>query len=159
MDLDTVNNHSAEIDKYVDQIVEPITKELTAYINNLHKIVASDNSDLTTTELSQSILFISTSMYALVNDISKSAIRQSIAEMVKDNKYNEAYMSQTTGTISDKKANAEMAINEQQLVELIYKTAYNKLKMLYDSADSCLGSVKKIMNLRVSEQQLTMKVG
>lgn len=154
-----VNNYSADIEKYVDEIVEPHTKELSAYINNLHRIVASENSELTSVELAQTIMFLSTGMYSLVNSIEKSALRQSVADIVWQDKYNNAYTNQVDGTIADRKSKAELIAQDQKLIELIYKRAYNKLKLLYDSADSCLSAIKKVMNMRVSEQQLTMKVG
>lgn len=156
--LNKVNGESVDIERYVDMIVEPHTKDLTAYMDNLHKIVSGEDSDLNASELAQTILFLSTSMYALVNAIEKSALRQNVAKIVYMDKYNEAYTSQVSGTIADRKTKAELLAQEHQLIEIIYTRAYNKLKLLYDSADNCLAAIKKIMNLRVSEQQLTMRV-
>ena len=46
----------------------------------------------------------------------------------------------------------------EQLVEFVYKSAYNRLKNLFEAGNELHSSLKKIVNLKNSEMQLSMKV-
>ena len=53
---------------------------------------------------------------------------------------------------------AESHVLDEQLVEFVYKSAYNRLKNLFEAGNELHSSLKKIVNLKNSEMQLSMKV-
>lgn len=155
--MNTVDESAKELSDLVDEIISPYTSQLDDYIHKLHEVIRGKDSDLSTTELSKSALYISCSMYSLVHSIEKSILKQNIAEIVKLEKYNSIYQSLVEGTISDKKSIAENKIEEEKVVELLYKRCYNKLKMLYDSADKVQSAIHKVINLRIAEMNLSLR--
>ena len=108
-------------------------------------------------ELTKSLLFISTSLYSLAGNMEKTALKQAVASTVRNTKYNEFYGKLAEGTIADKKALAESHVLDEQLVEFVYKSAYNRLKNLFEAGNELHSSLKKIVNLKNSAMQLSMK--
>lgn len=155
--IDTVEINSNMLDEVVDKVCEPYLKELNSYIDNLKRIASDDKyTDLSLSELSQSLVFISGSLYSLVGAINKVALRSSVATALKDEAYSKHYNSEgNTGTISDKKSKALLAVTNETVIETVYKNCYNKLKTSYEAGQECYGGLKKICNIRVSEANLT----
>lgn len=157
-DTSKVEQNSATLEAIVDNIVKPYTKELDNYIANLKNIASENNySDLSIAELNQSLLFISTCLYNLVSNTEKTALKQAVSASIKQSKYNDVYSVQTEGTIADRKAIAESAITEEALVELIYKSAYSRLKNLYTAGENVYAGLRKIANIKTQEMQLAGK--
>ena len=153
-----IDRQSAEIEAIVAEIVKPYTGNLTLHINALKEISQQDFRDMSIAELTKSLLFISTSLYSLAGNMEKTALKQAVASTVRNTKYNEFYGKLAEGTIADKKALAESHVLDEQLVEFVYKSAYNRLKNLFEAGNELHSSLKKIVNLKNSEMQLSMKV-
>lgn len=155
--LDKIEENSKELDNMVDCICLPYTQSLDDMIAGIKVISGKKDTEIAIADLNRYLLFISSSMYGLVNHINKMAIRQSVAEMIKDERYYDFYSKLTEGTIADKKSQAEIeAIANTVSVEL-YKRCYNRLKETYNASDNVLSSLKKICNMRTQEMQLSMK--
>lgn len=156
---DKVDIQSDEVETIVASIVRPYTGDLTIHINNLKSMAIQQGfTDMSISELTKSLLFISTSLYSLAGNMEKTALRQAVAATIKNNKYNEFYSKLSEGTISDKKALSESHVLDEQLVEFVYKSAYNRLKNLFEAGNEIHSALKKIVNLKNSEMQLSMKV-
>lgn len=154
-----IDRQSAEIEAIVAEIVKPYTGNLTLHINELKEMASQqDFRDMSITELTKSLLFISTSLYSLAGNMEKTALKQAVAATVRNTKYNDFYGKLAEGTIADKKAMAESHVLDEQLVEFVYKSAYNRLKNLFEAGNELHSSLKKIVNLKNSEMQLSMKV-
>ena len=155
--IENVELNSEMLDEVVDKVCEPYLKELNSYIDNLKQIASDDKyTDLSLSELSQSLVFISGSLYSLVGAINKVALRSSVATALKDEAYSKHYNSEgNTGTISDKKSKALLAVTNETVIETVYKNCYNRLKTSYEAGQECYGGLKKICNIRVSEANLT----
>jgi hypothetical protein len=155
--MEMVETNSASLDEIVDSICNPYLKGLNDYVASLKRI-ASDNgyTELSSSELSQALIIVSGSLYALVNSINKVALRQAVATAIKTEEYSKIYNAETTtGTISDKKAKTELAVMSNTLIETVYKNCYNKLKTSYEAGESVYSGLKKIASMRVAEANLT----
>ena len=153
--MEKVEEDSLELDKLVDEICDPYTKPLDNSIKQLQVFTSQDSVDISSDDLNRSMLFISSSLYALVPCISKTALRGAIANMLKDEKYNEFYSKLTEGTISDKKSIAELQAVEHTVIVELHKRCYERLKLCYSAGENVYSALKKISSQRVAELSLS----
>ena len=154
---EAVEANSDSLNVVVDSIVGNYTKELDDYVANLKSISFSDSPDMTNSEIYQSLMFISSSMYSLVPLMEKTFLKQSIANALTEEAYNTAYIGQEEGTVELKKSIANSKIDKEKVIALVYKHASNRIKNTYNAADNVYSALKKIASSKVAEMQLGMK--
>jgi hypothetical protein len=154
---ESVEVNSDSLNVVVDSIVGNYTKELDDYVANLKSISFSDSPDMTNSEIYQSLMFISSSMYSLVPLMEKTFLKQSIANALTEEAYNTAYIGQEDGTVEFKKSMANSKIDREKVIALVYKHASNRIKNTYNAADNIYSALKKIASAKVAEMQLGMK--
>ena len=154
---ESVETNSDYLNVVVDSIVGNYTKELDDYVANLKSISFSDSPDMTNSEIYQSLMFISSSMYSLVPLMEKTFLKQSIANALTEEAYNTAYIGQEEGTVELKKSIANSKIDKEKVIALVYKHASNRIKNTYNAADNVYSALKKIASSKVAEMQLGMK--
>ena len=154
---ESVETNSDSLNVVVDSIVNKYTKELDDYVANLKSISFSDSPDMTNSEIYQSLMFISSSMYCLVPLMEKTFLKQSIANALTEEAYNTAYIGQEEGTVELKKSIANSKIDKEKVIALVYKHASNRIKNTYNAADNVYSALKKIASSKVAEMQLGMK--
>lgn len=154
---ESVETNSDSLNVVVDSIVGNYTKELDDYVANLKSISFSDSPDMTNSEIYQSLMFISSSMYSLVPLMEKTFLKQSIANALTEEAYNTAYIGQEEGTVELKKSIANSKIDKEKVIALVYKHASNRIKNTYNAADNVYSALKKIASSKVAEMQLGMK--
>lgn len=154
---ESVEVNSDSLNVVVDSIVGNYTKELDDYVANLKSISFSDSPDMTNSEIYQSLMFISSSMYSLVPLMEKTFLKQSIANALTEEAYNTAYIGQEEGTVELKKSIANSKIDKEKVIALVYKHASNRIKNTYNAADNVYSALKKIASSKVAEMQLGMK--
>lgn len=154
---EAVEANSDSLNVVVNSIVGNYTKELDDYVANLKSISFSDSPDMTNSEIYQSLMFISSSMYSLVPLMEKTFLKQSIANALTEEAYNTAYIGQEEGTVELKKSIANSKIDKEKVIALVYKHASNRIKNTYNAADNVYSALKKIASSKVAEMQLGMK--
>lgn len=154
---EAVEANSDSLNVVVDSIVGNYTKELDDYVANLKSISFSDSPDMTNSEIYQSLMFISSSMYSLVPLMEKTFLKQSIANALTEEAYNTAYIGQEEGTVELKKSIANSKIDKEKVIALVYKHASNRIKNTYNAADNVYSALKKIASSKVAEMQLGVK--
>ena len=88
----------------------------------------------------------------------KVGIRASVASALHDEKYNNAYMELTTGTIADKQAKATNAVKEEEVINIIFDKSYRILKNRYSATEKLVDCIRKVISARMSEAELSRKV-
>ena len=154
---ESVETNSDSLNVVVNSIVNKYTKELDDYVANLKSISFSDSPDMTNSEIYQSLMFISSSMYCLVPLMEKTFLKQSIANALTEEAYNTAYIGQEEGTVELKKSIANSKIDKEKVIALVYKHASNRIKNTYNAADNVYSALKKIASSKVAEMQLGIK--
>ena len=154
---ESVEVNSDSLNVVVDSIVGNYTKELDDYVANLKSISFRYSPDMTNSEIYQSLMFISSSMYSLVPLMEKTFLKQSIANALTEEAYNTAYIGQEEGTVELKKSIANSKIDKEKVIALVYKHASNRIKNTYNAADNVYSALKKIASSKVAEMQLGMK--
>lgn len=148
---------SRVIERIVLDIVEAQTKELDEYVQNIKKVLEMDSDDLTTDELNRIMIRLCSYAYFIASKQELMGIRQDISEAIRAERYNEAYVNLTVGTVAKKTAEAESIVKEEVVVALIYSRAYKIMKGKYDSVNRLIDAVKKILTAKIQTMQLTGK--
>ena len=122
---------------------------------SIKTVLEMDSDDLTMDELNRIMIRLCSYAYFIVSKQELMGIRQDISEAIRAERYNEAYMNLTTGTVAKKTAEASEAVKEEAVVALVYSRAYKIMKGKYESVNRLIDAVKKIVSARIQTMQLT----
>lgn len=152
---DKVESDSSVIDSIVVDIVDKQTKELDDYINKIRHVLERDADNLTLEDLNRIMIRLCTYSYFLISKQELIGVRQDISEAIRAERYNDAYINLSVGTVAKKTATANEAVKEEAVIALIYNRAYKILKGKFDSTVRMVDAVKKIISARIQVMQLT----
>lgn len=114
-------------------------------------------NDLSIQDLNRILIKITTYSYFLSTRQEILGIRRDVADIVHKEKFNNAYINTTTGTVANKTAKAEEFSKEEEVVALVYDRAYKIIKMKNDAVCRLIDSIKKIVSSRLAEMQLAQR--
>lgn len=154
-----VENSSVQMDDIVNSIIEVYVKDLDEYVSHIDDRLCQKDNPPTDAELETFCLNLSTLIYFAGGMCEQLGLRSSIATAVYKETYNTSRDSLTKGTVQDKNTLAELSSQQEQLVDIAYKSAYKIVKSKVDNAQELLSSCKKAISRRMQEQQLTNIVG
>ena len=152
---DKVEEHSATIDKVVNEIIQPYIKQLDRYVMFIKEVLSDGENPPTTNELDDFVLNLGTYIYFACGSCEQLGIRDDISKAV----YKEIYHSKRSeishGTVADKDSIAELESLQEQITNIAYSRAYKTMKSKVDSAKELLSSCKKVLSHRLQEMSLT----
>lgn len=149
-----VEINAEEVIKIVDEIVNSYVKELDEYVEKIRAVLSTPNENITSEDLDKILLVISANLYSISDKQEKIGIKQDIAEILADEKY-DSYFSVAQGTVADKNAVARNKSKEDILIKSIYTRVYKLLKMKYEAGQKLSDSVKKVLSRRMQELELS----
>ena len=152
---DKVENHSEQIDKIVSDIITPYCKSLDKYISFIRECLKDGENPPTDAELEDWCLNLSTYIYFAGGMCEQLGIRDDISKTIYKEIYHSARASQDKGTVADKDSLAELASQEEQLINICYSRAYKTMKSKIENAQELMSSCKKALSRRMQEQELT----
>lgn len=82
-------------------------------------------------------------------------VRVDAAKTQKKTRFNTAYMHSDESTVAAKTSDAQLMVEEEQFIEDIYIRVYKQCEKKLDIADMLHSSLKKLMNLRLNEFNVT----
>ena len=138
----------------VDTIVEQYTYELDTCIEEVQDLL-KNKDDLTIEQLNYYIAILPVYLYKLNDDLQNMGIKGDAARMQRKAMYNKAYQEQTPGTVAQKTSVAQDASQDEQMMEDVFNRVYKKIETRIDMATMLHGSLKKILNWRISELEVT----
>lgn len=154
-----IEDNSKQMDKIVEDIISTYIEELDKYVTHIDERLCQKENPPTDAELENFCLNLSTLIYFAGGMCEQLGLRSSIATAVYKEMYNTSRDSLTSGTIADKNTLAELQAQQEQLVDIAYKSAYKIVKSKVDNAQELLSSCKKAISRRMQEQQLTNLMG
>jgi len=98
---------------------------------------------------------LSTLIYFAGGMCEQLGIRDDISRSLYKEVYHTARSAQNSGTIADKDSVAELMSQQEQVINICYNRAYKIMKSKVENAQELLGSCKKVLSRRMSEQELT----
>lgn len=153
-----VEDNSAQMDSIVDDIIFTYVEELDKYVKHIDDRLCQKDNPPTDSELESFCLNLSTLIYFAGGMCEQLGLRSSIASAVYKEMYNTS-RDNAVGTVQDKNSLAELASQQEQLVDIAYKSAYKIVKAKVENAQELLSACKKAVSRRMQEQQLTNLTG
>lgn len=154
-----VEDSSDQMDNIVNDIIEIYVKDLDEYVTHIDERLCQKDNPPTDQELESFCLNLSSLIYFAGGMCEQLGVRSAIASAIYKEKYNTSRDSLDKGTIADKNTLAELQAQQEQLVDIAYKSAYKIVKSKIDNAQELLSSCKKAISRRMQEQQLTNLMG
>lgn len=150
-----VEEHSYDLLYIVNSIITPYCKDLDNYVGFIRDCLKDGEQPPTNEELDDFCMNLSTLIYFAGGMCEQLGIRDDISKAVYKEVYHTARASQETGTVADKDSLAELYSQQEQITNMCYNRAYKILKSKVENAQELLGSCKKVLSRRMSEQELT----
>lgn len=152
-----VQEESSPVVKLSNQLIEEYSKELDSAISELDMIMDSigENSieDIPDEQVEYYCVKIPALMYYAGQRVEELGMQADIASSTRKLALNEALL-KVSGTVPEKKAQAERITEDKALVEAIYRRAYNTLKVKLEMAEKVYSGLKKALSKRIAEVDL-----
>lgn len=152
---DNVNQNSEQLDKIVDDIIQPYCKSLDEYVQFISDCLGNGEIPPTDGELEDYCINLSTRIYFAGGLCERLGIRDDIAKAVYKEMYHTSRTSIEKGTVADKDSIAELNSQEEYIISLAYTRAYKIMKSKIENAQEVLQSCKKVLSRRMQEMELT----
>lgn len=151
-----VESDSLVLEQIVNYIVSSYTKELDDYVDKIKAVLDDNTDELTEQDLNQIMIKLCSYMYFVSSKQELLGIKSDIAEALRDERYNTAFMN-ATGTVASKESQALSAIKEEEVIKIVYERAYKILKNKYNAIDKWIDAIKKILTMRIQLMNLGVK--
>ena len=152
-----VQEESSPVVKLSNQLIEDFSRDLDSAISELDMIMESigENSieALPDSQIEYYCVKIPALMYYAGQRVEELGMQADLASSNKRTALNDALL-KVSGTVPEKKAQAEKITEDKALVEAIYKRAYNSLKVKMEMAEKIYSGLKKALTKRISEADL-----
>lgn len=150
-----VEDNASKLDKVVNDIIRPYCKDLDKYVEFIKDCLQDGENPPTTQELEDFCMNLSTNIYFAGGITEYLGIRDDIAKAIYKEMYNDSRDSLSKGTVADKNSLAELASQEEAIVSAAYTRAYKIMKSKVENAQELLGSCKKVLSHRITEEEMT----
>ena len=156
----TAESIMKKVDNISDTIKEISDKLVTKYCDDLDDLMIDIKSILTNDTMTDSyletvILDLANTLYFTGSAQEDLGIKEDICKAIRQEVYAKAREQATGKTVADKTAQAELIAQAETMTLAIYSRAYKKVKLRMDAGYEMLNSLKKVMNKRITEMELS----
>ena len=149
-----VDNISDTIKEISDKLVNKYCKDLDNVMKALREILNNPNS-ITDMMLEEYIMELANILYFTGSAQEDLGIKEDTCKAIRQEVYSKAREQATGKTVADKTAQAELIAQAETMTLAIYSRAYKKVKLRMDAGYEMLNSLKKVMNKRITEMELS----
>lgn len=147
-----VDNTSEIVKEISDKFVKEYCKDLDYLMTQIKELLNMDM--LVDNVLETCILDLANTLYFTGSAQEDLGIKEDICKAIRAEIYNKTY-EDSKGTVTQKNALSELATQQETIVLNIYSRAYKKVKLRMEAGYEMLNSLKKVMNKRISEMELS----
>ena len=156
----TAESIMQKVDNISDTIKEISDKLVTKYCDDLDDLMIDiksilTNDTMTDSYLETSILDLANTLYFTGSAQEDLGIKEDICKAIRQEVYSKEREQATGKTVADKTAQAELIAQAETMTLSIYSRAYKKVKLRMDAGYEMLNSLKKVMNKRITEMELS----
>ena len=144
---------SKELNDMVNVLLQRYVGTLDEYMKQID-IKLGNSSEVTMEELEGWVLNLPSLLYFASSALESLSIKEDVCKTIRTDVYNRS-RELASGTVADKNMSASLACQTEDLALLIYSRAVKKMKARIDAAYEMLNSIKKVINYRVSEMELS----
>ena len=152
--MNKVDNTSNIIKEISDNLVTEYCKPLDVEMEVI-RLELKENNSLTDDTLEKHILELANILYFTGSAQEDLGIKEDTCKAIRQEVYSKAREQSTGKTVADKTAQAELIAQEETMTLAIYSRAYKKVKLRMDAGYEMLNSLKKVMNKRITEMELS----
>lgn len=153
-----VENNSAKVDAIVNDIIRPYCENLDKYVAFIAECLQDGQTPPTDEELDDFVLNLSTYIYWAGGAVESLGIKDDISKAVYKEMYHSSRATVDKGTVADKDSLAELASQQEYIINVCYNRAWRMLKSKVENAQELLSSCKKVLTRRMAEAELTRVV-
>lgn len=151
--MKNVDSISDTIKEISDGLVTKYCKDLDDIMLNIRTTLGQYN--VSDEYLETSILGLANILYFVGSAQEDLGIKEDTCKAIRQEVYSKAREQATGKTVADKTAKAELIAQAETMTLAIYSRAYKKVKLRMDAGYEMLNSLKKVMNKRISELELS----
>lgn len=153
-DKQLVEEDFKHLQEVINSIIQPYCRSLDHYIEFITQCLRDVENPPTTQELEDFCMRLATEIYWAGSMCEHLGIKDDISKAIYKEVYN-THRDRQEGTVADKNSLAELASQQEFLVNVCYSRAYKIMKGKVENAQELLGSIKKVMSSRLLEMELT----
>ena len=155
--LDLVKQFNKHCDDVVDTALTISTKYTECLDDCIYEVkeLLQDTSTISNEDLEKYIALIPVLMYELIDKMQVLAVRVDTAKTQKKTEFNKAYIESYESTVAAKTSSAQLQVENEQFIEDLYLRVYKHCEKKLDTAEMLHSSLKKLMNWRLSELDVT----
>ena len=151
--MKNVDNISDTIKEISDNLVEKYCEDLDNIMSELRQEITSKEID--NYILESYIMELANTLYFTGSAQEDLGIKEDTCKAIRQEVYSKAREQATGKTVADKTAQAELIAQAETMTLAIYSRAYKKVKLRMDAGYEMLNSLKKVMNKRIAEMELS----
>ena len=151
--MKNVDNISDTIKEISDKLVTKYCDDLDDLMIDIKSILTNDT--MTDSYLETAILDLANTLYFTGSAQEDLGIKEDTCKAIRQEVYSKAREQATGKTVADKTAQAELIAQAETMTLAIYSRAYKKVKLRMDAGYEMLNSLKKVMNKRITEMELS----
>ena len=151
--MQKVDNISDTIKEISDKLVTKYCYDLDDLMIDIKSILTNDT--MTDSYLETAILDLANTLYFTGSAQEDLGIKEDTCKAIRQEVYSKARGHATGKTVADKTAQAELIAQAETMTLAIYSRAYKKVKLRMDAGYEMLNSLKKVMNKRITEMELS----
>ena len=150
--MNKVDNTANIVKEISDKLVKEYCEDLDSIMSDLRQEITSKEID--NYILESYIMELANTLYFTGSAQEDLGIKEDTCKAIRAEIYNKTY-EDSTGTVAHKNALSELATQQETIVLNIYSRAYKKVKLRMEAGYEMLNSLKKVMNKRISEMELS----
>lgn len=152
--MQKVGNISNTIKEISDELVMKYCRDLDDLMSVIREEL-QNNGEITDEELEFHIMDLANTLYFTGSAQEDLGIKEDTCKAIRQEVYSKAREQATGKTVADKTAQAELVVQTETMTLTIYSRAYKKVKLRMDAGYEMLNSLKKVMNKRITEMELS----
>lgn len=149
----SIDENTEPLDTFVRALLDKKFKYLDEYMSQIDRLLVEGN-DIPTKIIEDMLLNINSMLYWVGDGLETITLKESIARMIREEAYNNSY-NNTDGTMGDKKSTATLNSQQEDLVRICYTNAMKLYQYKIDRASEMASALKKLLNRRVAELELS----
>lgn len=152
--MKNVDSISGTIKEISDDFVIKYCDDLDTIMLKIRQLLTGNNN-ITDIELEYYIMDLANTLYFTGSAQEDLGIKEDTCKAIRQEVYSKAREQATGKTVADKTAQAELVAQAETMTLAIYSRAYKKVKLRMDAGYEMLNSLKKVMNKRITEMELS----
>jgi hypothetical protein len=164
--LKSTDNNSEYFTSVTNEVINSYSQDLDHIMNSIRNII-QNSSNIEIDVIEQYILLLSNTLYFIGEKLEVVGIKSDVSKAARQEIYNRAYLENDiekfdeNGKRSKPTKDANIAVAEEKskyesVVNNIYERTYKVIKFKIDAGYEMLSSLKKIINRRMQEIDLSM---